>query len=284
MNKWNCKEEGELLTFIESINPDISHKKAKSFLAHKQIKVNGKTTSQYNKKLHKGDTVSIDTTSHKTSVELPIIYEDKDLIVVNKRAGLLTIATETEKEKTLYHMVRAYVKEIQKNGTIFIVHRLDKDTSGIVVFAKNEKMKLALQDNWNELVEKRGYVALVEGTFDKTSGTVNTYLVESKSHIVHSTSHKSEGKQAITRYKVLKQNDAFALLDIEIETGRKNQIRVHMSDLGHPVVGDKKYGSTENSLKRLCLHAYVLEINHPFTHKKLIFKTEVPKEFKRLVK
>ena len=200
--------------------------------------------------------------------KLKIIYEDKNIIVVDKQPHLLTIATEKEKEKTLYHEVLEYEKGKHKGNHIFIVHRLDKDTSGIVLFAKSLKIKYFFQDNWSDV--KREYIALVEGKVLNKKGTIKSYLAENKNHVTYSTNNKNIGKLAITEYEVIKSNNQFSLLKINLLTGRKNQIRVHLSEMGHPIVGDKKYGSKYNFLKRLALHANKL------SYKEYLFESEVP--------
>ncbi|MBQ9833945.1 MAG: RluA family pseudouridine synthase [Bacilli bacterium] len=206
--------------------------------------------------------------------KLDIIYEDKELLVVNKPTKKLTIATEKNKYNTLYHEAREYVKKQNPKNKIFIVHRLDEQTSGIVLFAKNEKLKYLLQKNWQKY--DREYIALVEGKLIG-KGTVKSYLKESKTLQVYSTNDSKLGKLAITNYESIQSNKNYSLVKINIETGRKNQIRVHLSDLGHPIVGDKKYNAKTNILNRLGLHANKLEIIHPLTKKKLIFEAKLPK-------
>lgn len=208
--------------------------------------------------------------------KIKIIYEDKHIIVVDKPPHLLTIATNNEKEKTMFHKVILYEKQKNKNNKIFVVHRLDKDTSGLLVFAKNELIKNKLQDSWNDT--KRGYIAVVEGKVEKKNDTIKSYLIEEKNFITHST-NKEKGKMAITKYRCINKSKAFSLLDIEILTGRKNQIRVHMKEMNHPIIGDKKYGAKTNPLKRLGLHANRLEFYHPVTREYMIFESKVPKEF-----
>lgn len=206
---------------------------------------------------------------------LDIIYEDKFIIVVNKPPKLLTVATDKEKERTLFHKVIEYEKKKNKNNKIFIVHRLDQDTSGLVIFAKNEKVKYLLQDNWDSV--KRKYIAVVEGKVVKNSETIKSYLKENNRFMTYSTN--SDGKLAITKYNLLKMSKSYSLLDIEIYTGRKNQIRVHMNDIGHPIVGDRKYGAKTNPLGRLGLHAYLLEFTHPITKKYLKLESNYPELF-----
>ncbi len=212
--------------------------------------------------------------------KLDIIYEDKSIIVVNKPSHLLTISTDNEKEKTLFHKVIMYEKRKNKNNKVFVVHRLDKDTSGLIVFAKDEKLKYKLQNNWDKEA-KRGYVAVVHG-HTKDKDILRSYLAETKTLMVYSTDSKN-GKLAITEYEKLKENKKLTLLKIKIKTGRKNQIRVQLNDNGNSIVGDKKYGESKfDPLRRLCLHANYLEIIHPITNKKMVFETEIPKDFLRL--
>lgn len=211
--------------------------------------------------------------------KLDIIYEDKTMIVVNKPAHLLTIATQDEKINTLYHKVYEYEKKKNKNNKIFIVHRLDKDTSGIVLFAKNEELKRSLQDNWNELAKIREYYVVVEGNVKKDSDTIKEYLKEDKTFKTYRTK-ESDGKLAITEYNVLERNKSYSILKVLIKTGRKNQIRVALQGINHPIIGDKKYGSTKNPLRRICLHANRLVIVNPITNKEMEFIARIPREFK----
>jgi 23S rRNA pseudouridine1911/1915/1917 synthase len=211
--------------------------------------------------------------------KMDIIYEDKELLVINKPSGLLTIATEKEHLHTLYHEAREYVKKQNPKNKIFIVHRLDKDTSGVVVFAKNEKLKHALQNNWDDLVGLREYYAVLCGTPKKSKGEIKSYLKESKTLHVYSA---KEGKLAITNYEIVKKNKEYSLAKINILTGRKNQIRVAMSDIGNPIVGDKKYNAKKNPFRRVCLHASKLVLTHPTTKKEYTFICEYPKIFDKL--
>ena len=207
---------------------------------------------------------------------IKILYEDKSIIVVSKPTHLLTIATQNEKERTMFHKVIEYERKKNKNNKVFIVHRLDKDTSGILVFAKSEKIKKILQDNWDKT--KRYYMAIVEGIPSEREKTIKSYLAENSRLITYSTD-ESKGKLAITKYKLIKHSKKFSLLDIEILTGRKNQIRVHMKDNNTPIVGDKKYGSITNPMNRLGLHAYKIIFNHPITNKEMVIEDKLPKEF-----
>ncbi len=212
--------------------------------------------------------------------KLNILYEDKELLVVEKESHQLTIATEKRENNTLYNEASTYVKKQYPKNKVFIVHRLDKDTSGIVIFAKNQDKKISLQNNWSNV--KREYLCIVEGTLPKKKDTLKSYLAESKTLEVYSTKDKTKGKLAITEYEVLQTNGKYSLLKINIKTGRRNQIRVQLSDIGNPIIGDKKYGSTTNPLKRLGLHANLIE--YPEKGKIVHFETKYPKEFTKLFK
>ena len=209
--------------------------------------------------------------------KIVILYEDKDLIAVSKPAKLLTISTDKEKTHTLYQEVSAYVKKQHPKNKVFIVHRLDRDTSGIVVFAKNEKMKQILQAEWQERALVREYIAIVTGAMPMKKGIIKNYLYEDKTLYVRATSDPSRGKLAITEYEVLAKNKKYSLVKIHIKTGRKNQIRVHLKDLGYPIVGDKKYGDKKTSVGRLLLHASYLKLLLP-NGKVLEITAKLPKE------
>ena len=216
--------------------------------------------------------------------KLKIIYEDKNILVVDKPSGLLCISTAKEKERTLYHEVSDYIKKSNPKAKIFIIHRLDKDTSGIVMFAKSQNIKYAYQNDWDNLVIKRGYVAVVCGKPKEKEKTLKSYLKETKTLMVYSTNDKKNGKLAITKYKVIKESNKYSLLDIEIKTGRKNQIRVQLKDNKTPILGDKKYGDKKTSYKRLMLHANYLLIKNPITKKTMEFSCKIPNSFDELFK
>ena len=219
----------------------------------------------------------------KEPFDLPIIYEDEDFIVINKPSGLLSIASDKEREKTAYRMLNNYVRQKDPKSRIFILHRIDKDTSGVLVVCKNVKIRDALQKHWNERVIDRGYYAVVESAMDQPKGTFHTWLIENSTNLMFSSHKKGEGQEAITHYEVMEDNGTYSLLDVHIDTGRKNQIRVHLKEAGHPIIGDDKYGNGVNPLKRLGLHAYLLSFEHPFTKKKMVFKAPIPKEFLDLI-
>lgn len=211
-----------------------------------------------------------------------ILYEDNELIVINKPAGLLTVAAGTADAPTAWRQVTDYLQIRNKRARAQVVHRLDRDTSGVLLFAKNEALKLAFQERWNELVTCRGYTAVVDGRPAADAGTIRTFLLENRVHVVYSAPERKGGKLAITHYRVLESRKGFSLMDIRIDTGRKNQIRVHMAEMGCPVVGDKKYGNGADPLRRLGLHAGTLELHHPKTGELLRFEAPRPAEFVRL--
>ena len=210
--------------------------------------------------------------------KLDIIYEDKEILVINKPPHILTIATNKKENNTLYNEVSTYVKKQYPKNKIFIVHRLDKDTSGIILFAKNPQKKIFLQNNWSNT--KREYLAIVEGKMPKSKDTLKNYLIEDKNLNIYITNNKNKGKLAITSYEVLKENNKYSLLKINIKTGRRNQIRVQLANINHPIVGDKKYNSKTNPYKRLLLHAYLLEYQDK--DKLYHFETKYPIEFTKL--
>lgn len=221
--------------------------------------------------------------------KLDILYEDDCIIVADKPSGLLTMSTGKEGEITAYSILTDYVRSARggrntrDKGRIFIVHRLDRDTSGVIVFAKDEQTKHALQDDWNETILERKYIAAVEGTLEYDEGTVASYLKDNpKSMKVSSSWTDNGGKYSVTHFKVLRSSGQYSLVEFELETGRKNQIRVHASVIGNPVAGDRKYGSASNPLHRLCLHASNLVFHHPRTGQLLRFDTGIPKDFMRL--
>lgn len=253
--------------------------KVKTYVKLGYIYVNGEKLKKLPCILKMGDIVVVDEAVNQIN-SFEIVYEDDNYLIVNKEAGLLTISTSSKnkiQEDTLYKRVRNYLNA--KKEYAFIVNRIDKETSGLVVFAKNERLKDLLQSNWNDIVKKRGYVAVVSGKIIK-KGRIDNYLYEDKMTFSHST--KVGGKRAITNYSPIKSNDKYTMLDVNIETGRKNQIRVHMTEMNHPIVGDKKYYCKDNSLKRLALHHYEIDLIDPLTGKLLVFKLEVPHEFYKL--
>lgn len=283
----------ELLDFLLN-KCKTSRNNVKNLLARNQVLVNGSVVSQYNFMLVKDDEVKLSKHSvnsglisktslnEKTKIKLPfkIIYQDDDIIAIDKPAGLLSVESDKETECAYAYMLK-YFQQKDKNLRPYILHRIDKETSGVLIFAKNPKIHSMLKLNWNENVKLREYYAVVEGKMEKTEGTIVSYLKQNTNNLVYSSNDKT-GQKAITHYFVEKSNDNYSLLKVLIDTGRKNQIRVHMHDLKHPIIGDEKYGYTQNPLNRLGLHASKLEFINPMTKKLISISAPVPESFKKL--
>ena len=275
--------EISLLDAIFNFKKDLSKKSIKNYIKNKMVMVNNKVITNSSYILEKDDNVMICYEKRVIpKYDLDILYEDEYLIAINKPCGLLSISNDKEKDITAYRMVSDYVKSSGKYNYIFVVHRLDQDTSGVLMFCKNEKIRDRLQENWNTVVKKRGYIALVDGKLSG-NGTIRSFLMEDKRQFVYS-SKNGYGKEAITHYDVIKNNCNYSMLQVFIDTGRRNQIRVHLSEKGYPIVGDKKYKCKSNPIKRLCLHANMLEFIHPVSKKIICIKCDVPSEFMKLVR
>ena len=284
IKEYKVKESKELLEYL-IINLGFSRNNAKSLLSHHLVAINGAPISQFNFMLSKDDDLIISKKpiKRKERSNLPIIFENDDIIVINKPYGLLSVASDKEKSSTAYRMVMDYLQEKDRKARIYVVHRLDKETSGVLMFAKNEKVKEALQEKWNDIVLKRGYYAVVEGVMAKKEDHIVNYLNMNSLNLMYiSSKFDKKAQKCVTNYKVIKENKKFSLLDVNIETGRKNQIRVTLGSLNHYVLGDDKYGNPENPLNRLCLHAYNLTFINPLDNKKYDFTAPMPKEFLNL--
>lgn len=284
---FTAQEPAELLPFLLAKLSGQGRNAVKAILARGQVSVDGTTVTAYNHSLAPGASVSV---SRERIEEVPpliglsILFEDDDLIVVTKEAGLLSIASPQETELTAYRQLTEHVRRTDPRSRIFVVHRLDRDTSGVMMFAKREEIQQSLQNNWQEAVTERIYVALVEGRVARAEGTVSSWLKESKTLKMYSSPYPNDGQHAVTHYRTLEAKSQLSLLEVKLETGRKNQIRVHMQDIGHPVVGDKKYGARSKILGRLGLHARVLAFIHPSTGEGLRFVTDIPKAFVNALK
>jgi 23S rRNA pseudouridine1911/1915/1917 synthase len=278
----------ELMTFLVEQLPHKNRSNIKSLLKNKQILVNGKVFTQFNHPVTPGQIVTVagnrapETTQYRG---LTLLYEDAYLIVINKQSGLLSMASNKERDRTAYSILSDYIKKENPKNRLFIIHRLDRETSGVMMFAKSEKIQRLMQESWNDTIKERTYVALVEGIPEPPTGTITSYLKESKALIVYSSQNPEHGQLAITNYSVKKTTeDGYALLELELETGRKNQIRVHMQDIQHPIVGDSKYGSQSNPINRLGLHAERLAFDHPITSENMQFVAPLPKVFQTFFK
>ncbi len=275
-------KSARLMEFLIDQLKGKSRTTIKSLLAHRQVSVGAHTITQFDFPLEPNQFVTINwgVVPEQTRLRgVRILFEDPYLIVIDKEAGMLSIATAKEKLLTTYSILSSHVKKEDPTNRIFVVHRLDRDTSGVMMFAKSEKVQEIMQKAWQEAVIRRSYIAVVEGIVEKDKDTIRSFLKENKMLFMYSTKVPGEGDEAITHYKVLKRSEEFTLLEVELETGRKNQIRVHMKELGHPVAGDKKYGSKLNPLRRTCLHANILAFKHPITGEELSFETPPPHRF-----
>ena len=279
--KGRVLEKGELLETLYVLFKDLSKKKIKNYLKDGGVLVNGKVVTKFNTPVKKNDIIELSkiNKTHKKS-NLDIIYEDEYFFVINKPAGLLSISTTKEKEKTAYHLVREFIKSRKKNDKIFVLHRLDKDTSGVLVFVKDNTLKNLLQNNWDKYVKTREYIALVTGNV-KDVDDYTCYLKEIGPDKVIVT-NKKEGKIAVTSLKTINKNNKYSLVKVNIKTGRRNQIRVVLNHLGSPIVGDKKYGGIKSN--RLYLHASKLTITNPLNNKTYTFESSVPTSFKKVVR
>lgn len=274
-------QDDELLNYLYGQGLHLSKSKIKSLLKHECIAIDHEVTTQFNDPVKMGQIITIVEHNQQKDTPLKILYEDKDILVVDKPYGLLTIATSKEEELTAYRMASSYVKTQDTKNKIFVVHRLDKDTSGVLLFAKSDRAKKAYQADWNKLVSDRTYVAVVEGTVVKKQDKIESYLQENKTTHMYST---STGLHAITRYELIKASAENSILKVNIDTGRKNQIRVHLADVKHPIIGDKKYGATTNPIKRLGLHAYRLVVTNPLNKKQMTFIAPLPPKLRKISK
>lgn len=276
-----------LKAFILSAWPDLSGNRVNGLLHRGQVKLRGEVTTQFDAPVNEGDAVAINFTRPYTVLRHPrlqLVYEDEYVVVVNKGYGLLSVSRGAAKpETTAYNIVKNYLKECDSRQKVFIVHRLDRDTSGLMMFAKTPEAKEAMQHNWNNMVLERKYVAVVEGNVENDEGVIRSYLGETSAHEVFSTQDPRQGKLAVTRYKVLARGQGRSLVEYSLDTGRKNQIRVHSRELGHPIVGDRRYGASQSPIGRLCLHARTLRFVHPQSRNDMNFQLPVPAKFLKLV-
>ena len=284
----------ELMPFLLSKLGGMTRTSVKQLLSQRRVTVNAGIQTRHDTPLKAGDVVQVLQGRGNIELRHPklrIIYEDDALIIVEKKNGLLTVPYNPKSsEMTAYSILKEYVKKESKRNTVHVVHRLDRETSGVLVFAKSPELQEYMRTYWRQLVTKRTYVALVEGVFEQKEGTITTWLTEdAHTGMVYSSPQDDGGQKAVTHYKVLKELEAglgspdlaMSLIELNLETGRTNQIRVHMQSVGHPVIGDRKYGhgNEYSPVDRLCLHAKVLEFIHPLTEKKVRFEAAMPKEF-----
>ncbi len=278
-------ESAQLIAFIMEKMHGVSRNRAKALITNRVVIVNNTITTHPLAELKPGDVVQLDRSKHKKTFhckELDIVFEDPYLFVIDKHPGLLSMSNNS-RQQTVQTVLNRYLEKGGGRNTSHLVHRLDRDTSGLMVYAKDVQTQQSLINGWQQLVSDRRYLALVKGEFEQSRGRIQSWLTEDKKFITHSSPVDNGGKYAVTHYNVLTSSNGYSLVECELETGRKNQIRVHMADLGHPVVGDRKYGSDEDPMRRLGLHAYMLCFTHPVTGKHLRFETPVPFCFEKLL-
>ncbi len=288
MTSHTARENAPLLPFLIAHWPEVKRTKIKQWLRFDSVRVNGRPITQHDHLLQPGDVVSIQPQKAppKTTplpAGLSIVHEDDEILVIRKPTGLLTIATDTERDKTAFRILTDYLRESTHGRTdrLWIVHRLDRETSGLLVLAKTEDAKTWLQENWHRM-DKR-YLAIVEGIVPNQEGKITTYIDETQPHRVFSTAHASPtARQATTHYRLLGTAYGRSLLEVTLETGRRHQIRVQLASIGHPIVGDEKYGAKTDPVKRLALHASHLTLLHPTDERELTFHSPLPQELTRL--
>lgn len=278
---YRVKESAQLLDFLMKTIAGISRNKAKATLAGGGVKVNGRQQTRHDHPLCAGDVVEV--SGHKPTATLTnkfvkLVYEDKDIVVIEKNVGILSMSPKPN-IMSVKTVLDAYFKKNRKNYTAHVVHRLDRDTSGLLVYAKTMQAEQILENNWSEIVTDRRYIALVSGRMEQSEGTVKSWLKDNRNYITTSSPTDNGGKLAITHYRTLRVGEEYSLVELKLETGRKNQIRVHMQDLGHPVCGDIKYGNGDDPIGRLALHAFRLNFYHPILGDHMTFETAIPKTF-----
>lgn len=294
---YTVKEPAELLAFLMTTISGISRTRAKELLGQRMVYVDKRIITQFNHPLQKGQIVQVSKNRHKRTVssrKVNIVYEDAFLIVVEKKEGLLTNALPGDRRESVKTILDDYVKRQSRAFAVHTVHRLDKGTSGLLLFAKRRDIQKIFTDNWRDIVSDRRYVAVVQGDMERDAGTVTSWLTDNRMFVTYSSPVDNGGKEAITHYRTLKRKNGYSLVELKLDTGRKNQIRVHMQDLHHPIVGDYKYGyqpedSAESSSRalpqdRVHLHAFRLAFRHPITGEQLKFETPFPESFTALLK
>jgi len=285
--KLTIKEDGTLLATAAALLPDHKPTKLKSMLKHNQLAVNGVPSRQFDLAVHAGDQLwvnfdrSFQVFSHP---RIKLVYEDNDIIVVDKGYGVLSTAAGKPSDDTVYNIIKKYARGFSDKANVYVVHRLDRDTSGLMLLTRTKQARDKLISNWNNMVIERKYVAVVEGDVAQPEGTIKSFLAENPDTFeMYSTDDKKVGRLAVTKYRLLKQGKRFAMVELEIKTGRKNQLRVHMQDMGNPVSGDRKYGGHPSPINRIALHATVLSFLHPITGKAVTFNSPFPDNFKKMV-
>lgn len=278
-------EETTLLPFLISSLPGLSRTEIKSMLKYKHIALKGAAVTQFDTPLLPGDKVEVNfgRSFYKfNNPQIKVLFEDKWMIVIEKASGLLSVANDNAREKNAHHILLDYLKHDNPQAELYVCHRLDQYTSGILVFSKDQEMMKEMRANWDFYVKERKYICVTENVPQRAEDTVQSYLIENERMQVHSTMDQEKGQLAVTHYRVIQSRGRYALVDVEIFTGKKNQIRVHMSEMGCPIAGDIKYGAQTNPARRLMLHNYRLSFIHPVTGELMRFSLPTPPVFRKL--
>jgi tRNA pseudouridine32 synthase/23S rRNA pseudouridine746 synthase/23S rRNA pseudouridine1911/1915/1917 synthase len=278
--KWAVTKPMSLLEALAELAPQSSKTAQRSWLKEGRVVVDGETVKLGTTVVYPGQTVTLQSKARFVEGDVNILYEDRWMVVIDKPEGLLSVSTAFEKSDTAF----AILKRHYKPGEVHVVHRIDQDTSGVMVFARTEEAKERFKQMFEKHALERAYTAIIEGSLDQSSGTWQSYLYEDESYTVHETEDPAQGRLAITHYAQLGRNRKYAWLQLRLETGRKNQIRVHCQQAGHSIVGDKKYGAKTNPLKRLGLHAHLLGFQHPMTNKQMRFESPLPLSFQKIMR
>ena len=285
IKSFEVKEETTLLPFLFSTLSGLSKTEVKSMLKYKHVAIKGVAVTQFDTPLLPGDKVEVNfgRSFYKfNNPQVKVLYEDEWMVVIEKASGLLSVANDTSKEKNAYHILRDYVRHDNPQAELYVCHRLDQYTSGILIFAKDEALQKEMRANWDFYVKERKYMCVTENVPPKAEDTIESFLTQNEHLRVHSTNDESVGQLAVTHYRVIQSRGRYALIDVEIFTGKKNQIRVHMSEMGCPIAGDMKYGAETNPLRRLMLHNYRLAFIHPVTGEMMRFSLPTPTAFRKI--
>lgn len=287
IKSYEVKEETTLLPFLFATFSTMTKTEVKALLKYKHIALKGEAVTQFDTPLLPGDVVDVNfgrSFFKFNNPQVKILYEDDWMVIIEKASGLLSVATETEKENNAFNIVRDYVHHSNPNADVYVCHRLDQYTSGILIFAKDEAMMMELRANWNFYIKERKYICVTERVPSKVEDEIQTLLTENDKMQVHSTNDETDGRMAVTHYKVIQSRGRYALVDVEIFTGKKNQIRVHMAEMGCPIAGDIKYGAETNPARRMMLHNYRLTFIHPVTGELMRFSLPTPTVFRKLTR
>lgn len=284
---FRVEQPAPLLDWLLQHVHHLSRSKVKATLQGRGIRVDGKVVTQFDYPLKAGQKVTVSRTKQNNSIfknrYVKIVYEDQYLVVIEKNVGVLSMAAG-HSSLNVKAILDDYFKQTRQKCTAHVVHRLDRDTSGLMVYAKDKRTELLLEDDWHNIVYDRRYVAVVSGEMRETDGVIANWLKDNKAYFTYSSPVDNGGKYAVTHFHVLARSPRYSLVEYRLETGRKNQIRVHSADMGHPVCGDVKYGNGDDIIGRLCLHAYILCFYHPVTHRRMEFATPIPPAFRTVFK